>query len=122
MYGRKTAKFHVQVEIVSLEKPGYFPATIQLEGRLIKIFRDNENQLTIGDTITFPIEVTDEGAFIPEGATLWTYYKNISSARFMEAFLNGEPPDLEIELWQKVIIPSASEKPYMIVKDDYAEW
>ena len=111
LYGRQSAEFHVQVEVVSLEHTDYFPAQVQLEGRLVRIFRDRKNRLAIGDIIIFPVDVTEEGAYIPTGATLWTYYKNIKSARYLEVFLDGEPPQLEIATWQSAVIPSPSEKP-----------
>src|SRR5215469_15394008 len=83
---RRQARFHAQVEITYVARDCKTPATIPVEGRVLRIFR-GDSSLSIGDRLTFQVRVCRSGDQIPTGPS-YTLYDKLLSARYMEIFFN----------------------------------
>ena len=109
---RHDAAFHVQVELIKLPTGADTPCTITVCARVVEVFRALKS-INPGDTVRFGVDVNRRDDEIPAGGTIWIDYDNLSSARFMEVFLDGDPPDCQVALWNCQLIDSPSRKPKM---------
>jgi hypothetical protein len=53
---------------------------------------------------------------VPIGGVLWTDADALAEAPFIEAFLLGTPPDLDVALYQARVIDAPSEVPQLGTK------
>lgn len=109
---RQNAAFHVQVELIETLSAADTPCTITVCARVVRVFRASKS-IHSDDTVRFGVAVNRRDDEIPDGGTIWIDYENFSSARFMEVFLDGDPPDCQVALWQCQLIESPSRKPKM---------
>ncbi len=109
---RRNAAFHVQVELIELPTSTDTPCTITVSARVVQVFRALKS-IDPGDMVRFGVAVNRRDDDIPAGGTIWIDYENLSSARFMEVFLDGDPPDCQVALWNCQLIDSPSRKPKM---------
>ena len=109
---RHEAAFHVQVELTEIPSPAGTPCEVSVCAKIVQIFRA-WNSLRSGDTVKFGVAVNRRGDEIPAGGTLWIDYDNLVSHRFMEVFLDGDPPDCHVPLWNYQLLDSPSEEPKM---------
>lgn len=96
---RLNAAHHVQLEIS--ERDGG-----RLTGRVVSVFR---GPLQKGALLTLHVSVRDENAPPIVGGTIWTDSQSLARARYLEAFLDGDPPDIVMD--QVKIIEAPSETP-----------
>lgn len=120
---RLRARFHVQLKY---EKPqvGSTPEHITVRGRVERVFR-GANALHPGDVIQFQLAVHSDGDLIPPGGDLWLNRRDLLAGAFMEAFLNGSPPNCTLAASQCELITDLSGSPQMNVpteKQVAAEW
>lgn len=115
---RQEAQLHVQVELSpispeiyrineSVEKVNWeFPLT----GKIVTIFRGHRF-CQVGQTINFHVGVlADDQPPVPSGVW-WIGCSNLVNAKYMEVYLNGEPPDCSVALSQYQIIEAPTEEP-----------
>jgi len=120
---RLRARFHVQVEY---EAPRIVttPTYVTVCGRVKSVFR-GDNVLYAGDVIQFQVAVYSDGDLLPPSGTLWMNRRGIVKGRFLEAFLNGNPPTCTVAASQSKLISELSSSPQMDVPTEEqvaAEW
>jgi hypothetical protein len=110
---RRTAEFHGQVRILKVEIPKRTPAHVLVQAEIVHTFR-GPTTYAPGAFVRFRVSVLkgDEPLDrIPIGGTIWKNLNDLVGAEFIEVFLNGEPPDCEVDLWQSAIISEPSSSP-----------
>ena len=110
---RGQAKFHLQVEIESFNihvTPEHFP----VHAKVRRVFR-GKKLIRVGDLIRFSVAVSSPQDLIPAGGILWMRRSSAETARFLEVFLDGDPPELDVRLSQVYCIESISETPQIEV-------
>jgi hypothetical protein len=85
---------------------------MSLETRVLKVYR-SDGTLKVGDCVNFAEYVMREGDEIPCGGTRWKRHDEVWNARYLEAFLNGEPPSCEVALCQSVMLSAPTDCPQM---------
>jgi hypothetical protein len=109
---RHNAEFHLQVELMEIPATATTPCNITVSAKVVQVFRARTS-LHRGDTVTFGIAVNRPGDDIPAGGAIWIDYDNLASHRFMEVFLDGEPPECNVALWQCRLLDAPSQTPQM---------
>jgi hypothetical protein len=120
---RLRAKYHVQVGIESRDMDRT-PALVPVCCRVRRVFR-GDDRLHVGDPVRFSIAVCRDGEDIPEGGDLWMSYEDFQNAEYLEAFLDGIPPDCEAARSQRFVIARLSNDPQIAVpteKEVAAAW
>lgn len=107
---RKTAPFHVQIQLEKEEVA--VPATNDVRGRVVRIFR-GDGRLQPGDLVTFKIYVCRPGGE-PTGPA-FIYEKALAAANYLEAYLNGNPPNYELAAYELEIVEAPTDEPKMNV-------
>ncbi len=110
---RQRALFHGQVRILTVATEVRTPGQASVEAGIVKIFRGPPPFLP-GAEVRFDVSVLsgDEPLEqIPLGGTIWTNLTALRAASYLEVFLNGNPPECEIALWQQRIIDQPSDRP-----------
>ncbi len=103
----EAAPFHVQVEILerSLGEPGEFA---RVDGQVARVFRGH---LRVGERVRFEIAVYRRPDEITPGGWSWIDVATFEAARFVEAFLEGEPPDLNVANFRVRILSELGDAP-----------
>jgi hypothetical protein len=83
-----------------------------VDATVVRVFRGGAI-IREGATIRFRIAVTVPGDEIPAGGIIWKPYKDVLEGRYLEAFLDGDPPDLAIALSQSEFIAEPTLRPVM---------
>jgi hypothetical protein len=96
---RAEAAHHVQFEISAREGG-------RVTGRVVRVFR---GPLRKGARLTLHLSVRDPSAPVIVGGTVWTDPQALAGARYLEAFLDGDPPDIVMN--QVKIIEAPTEAP-----------
>jgi hypothetical protein len=99
----KASRFHLQVKTERVDSEGLVLA------RVVRIFRGQE-AIRIGEAIEFgvPVRERDDG---PPGSH-YLVYSRLLQAKYLEVFLNGEPPKFgNLGFLMPVIIAAQSAKP-----------
>ena len=107
LMARHEARFHVRVEVLSVKPVEHTPGPMPLEARVVEVYR-TDGTLKVGDRVTFAEYVTRAGDEIPDGGIRWKGHDEVMSARYLEAFLNGEPPACEVALSQSVVLSAST--------------
>ena len=111
---RHTARFHLQVQLQNVPSDVPTPDAVVVEGKVVRVFRGRK-ALGVGDIVTFKVMVTrrtDDIDSIPIGPPLWDY-DYLLKVKFMEVFLNGEPPACGLAAWQAQFVEAPSVRPIM---------
>jgi hypothetical protein len=112
--GRRTAPFHIQLE---LEKPQDIQRTagdVQVRGRAVRVFR-TDGRLAVGDRFAFPLWVCRAGDE-PTGPA-YIYYDDFMTASYMEAYLYGNPPECKLAAYEFSVIRAPSEEPILTPRE-----
>jgi len=109
---RHEARFHVQVAVLSAGPVERTPGPMPIEARVVRVFR-SDGGIGEGDLVHFNEQVTRQGDEIPFGGMIWKPYDGLLSARHLEVFLDGDPPNCAIPLCQSKIIDSPTARPHM---------
>ena len=125
---RHDARFHVQIRYdrVGARPPG--PSFIQLNATIVRVFR-GADALRAGDPVSFKLPITWPGDELPCGGVIWKPYHDVEAGQFAEAFLDGEPPNCALALWQIHLIDAPTDAPLMQgkfpiarVRQNIVEW
>ncbi|MGD2131749.1 MAG: hypothetical protein PVI23_03090 [Maricaulaceae bacterium] len=105
--GRVDAVHHVQVRIDRRSGLSWFTdhGACAIEGEVVRVFRGD---LSVGDEIGFDIDCAKPRANIPAGPVLWTAWRAIEDAAYIEVYLDAEG---EIEMWQSMLLSAPSDEP-----------
>ena len=110
LHWRRTAPFHVQLELNKAGDRGGGLRQTQVHGLVVRIFR-TDGRLTSGDYVEFPLWVCHRGdeptgpAFIYEDA--W------ARAVYLEAYLTGTPPQCELAAYEFCVLDAPSDRPIL---------
>jgi hypothetical protein len=107
---RLRSRFHVQVELTRVPGDVRTPATISVDGCIVRIFR-GDSSLSIGDRLTFRVSICRSGDRIPPGNT-YQLYDEFLRAQYVEAFLNGTPPHYGLAV-ECMILSAPTQKPQL---------
>jgi hypothetical protein len=110
---RRYAPFHLQLELAKLPAQQRVPNEIQIEGKVTRVFRGDAKFL--GATVLFPLWVCEKGDE-PTGPA-FVYYQDLMSARYIEAYLNGSPPQCKLAAYEYVLLPAPSLEPRMSLEE-----
>jgi hypothetical protein len=88
---RRNAPFHVQVEILRLRSSRVGVPLAFIDACVARVFRGD---LRVGDKLRFNLVVTVEGSCGP-GETA-VPLASLEAARYLEVFLEGEPPNCRV--------------------------
>ena len=113
---RADAPLHVQVAISDVALPEATPSSCIVSGTVVRIFRDTAGALSVGDTVEFPVPCSRAEDRVPIGGVLWTNADALAGARFIEAYLTGSAPSLDVALYQSQIITAPSDAPILPVE------
>lgn len=105
---RDEAQLHVQVEL--LEKPQYLDGdneNFSLLGKIIRIFRGSQ-YCHVGQVVNFNAAVKASSDCYCSGV-LWLNHQDFLQNDFMEVFLNGQPPECAVALYQYELIAAPTE-------------
>lgn len=113
---RAEAPYHVQVAIEKMTPAEHTPGNCGITGKIVRIFRDTENKLKVGDPIGFAVSCLRTGDRPPIGGTLYTNVDALQGAKFIEAYLVGQGGGFSVVLSQTRIIAEPSDKPQLPVE------
>ncbi|HMO93832.1 MAG TPA: hypothetical protein PKD64_16725 [Pirellulaceae bacterium] len=110
---RRQATFHGQVRILNVEMTERTPAQVRVDAEICRKFRGPES-FRVGVIVSFAVSVLsgdERREIVPIGGTRWTNYGDLLRAKYLELFLDGEPPACQIALWQSAIISALTSQP-----------
>ena len=90
---RRNAPIHVQIWRPRIRLERRDANAARVNGRVVRIFRDDERALRWGQRISFTVPVIDRVSQPAPSGTIFHAWEMIGPARFLEAFLeswNGE--------------------------------
>ena len=96
---RRTARFHVRVRLCDVDLPAVLPGMARVEAEVLTIFRA-DGRLRPGGRISFDVPVYDNPDVLDPGPEIYLPVATLSTERVFEAFLNGDPPECSLAMWQ----------------------
>ena len=107
---RLMAEFHIKLAVSDVVLPDSFPGECWVSGTVVRLFRDRENILSEGDVIEVVAQCALASAESGTGDNADA--EELSSARFVEMFLNSHP-DTTYDLVrnQYMVIKNATQDP-----------
>lgn len=115
---RRTAPFHVQLEVEKPQDVQGVPGDRQIQGRAVRVFR-TDGRLAAGDRLRFELWVCREGDE-PTGPA-YIHFDDFMTARFMEAYLYGDPPECKLAAYEFSVISAPSDEPTLTPRE-LEEW
>jgi len=112
LWWRRTAPFHVQLELEKTHDLLRVPDVTRVLGCVIRVFR-TDGRLTGGDRVAFSLWVCRKGDE-PTGAA-FIYYDDFVRATLMEAYLHGNPPECELAAYEFSVIAVPTSEPTLTV-------
>ena len=115
---RLHATYHLQVEIdlTPVPEPTPYPDWLMFQWRVRRVFRGHD-RLKEGDFVRFGLKVYRTGQPAPaEGGRV--RLADVAAIRYVEAYLDGTPPDLRIKASQFRPIGDCSDAPQMDVSTE----
>ena len=113
---REGAPFHVQIAITKVEAPSNRPGSCQVEGQVLRIFKNATGALAPDEIVGFSVSCHRKGERVPVGGTVWLDTDALEKADYMEVYLAGTPPEMTVPLWNYRIIPQLSDEPQFPVQ------
>lgn len=110
--GKKQARFHLQVEVIHdtwASERDFYPGTIlnfRVRGIVKRIFK-GDAALDIGDEVIFRLSVSKDLFLGTVSIRPW----EMDKARFIEVFLDGEPPDCAVVMEGYSLIDELTDTP-----------
>jgi hypothetical protein len=109
---RKTAPFHVQIELQKSSMQFRVPSPVEIRGRVVRVFR-TDGRLAPGDDVTFALWVCRPREE-PTGPA-YVYEDDFVQATHMEVYLHGSPPKCELAAYEFTLLNGVSDEPTMSV-------
>ena len=114
LIGRRTAPFHVQLELEKPQDIQRVAGDITVQGRAVRVFR-TDGRLAVGDRLAFALWVCRPGDE-PTGRA-YIYYDDFITATYLEAYLYGNPPACKLAAYEFSVIPFPSEEPTLTPRE-----
>jgi hypothetical protein len=111
VYWRTTAPFHVQFQLEK-EEHVKIPSAIFMGGQVVRVFR-SDGRLGLGDRVRFKIWLCQPGDE-PTGPA-FIYHSAFTRARYIEAYLHGQPPDCDLAAYELEVLSAPTDEPTMSV-------
>jgi hypothetical protein len=112
---RQTAPYHVQVAISRVAPPAQTPGSCVVEGKVVRIFRDEPKRLADGAVVRFGVACNRPTDPPRASGILWTDLETLAGARYIEAYLVDDKGGFGVTLWQSRIIDAPSRAPQLPV-------
>jgi hypothetical protein len=77
---------------------GQTPTEVPLHGIVVRVFRGGEN-LKVGSEVQFSVDVISKEDEYFLGDAKWQDKKVLENAKYMEVFLDGNPPQCKVARW-----------------------
>lgn len=114
---RRSADHHVQMDISTMRAPRTTPGVCKIEGQVVQVFRSREATLKPGMALSFSVDCLRAGDRPGVGGVLWGSVADLSTARYVEVYLNGKAQGpFSVARWQYRIIPKPTDEPLCPVK------
>jgi hypothetical protein len=110
LHWRRTAPFHVQIELDKAGDRGGGLRQIQVHGLVVRVFR-TDARLSAGDHVEFPLWVCRRGDE-PTGPA-FIYEDPWAKALYLEAYLAGTPPKCELAAYELCVLDAPSDWPIL---------
>jgi hypothetical protein len=112
---RRHATFHVQLQLDKSAPPDASAALSRemIRGDVVRIFRGS-NELGLGDQAGFEIWVCEPGDE-PTGPA-YIYKHAYIGALYLEAYLDGKPPNCKLLGYELAVIDTPTDEPIMTVE------
>ena len=108
---RRTAPFHLQLKLEGVpDDRKKIRGPTQIHGRTVRVFR-SDSRLAIGDRVEFPLWVCEKGDE-PTGPA-FIYSEELAKALYMEAYLQGDPPNCQLAAYEFSVIGAPCDKPLL---------
>jgi len=111
---RKTAPFHVQLELEKGSGRLTVPGNFTVRGGVVRVFR-SDGRIAPGDHVAFGLWVCRAGQE-PTGPA-YVYEDDLMRASHVEAYLYGTPPDCELAAYEFTLLEVPSDEPKMSIGD-----
>ena len=112
---RREARFHIQVRLESIPSAIATPGEVRVAGRVTRLFR-SKGDLTVGDPVAFTLRVYQRGEHVPPGVA-YLLEGDLRRAEYIEAFLNGKPPNCEVPLEEYALLAGPQANASMTIGD-----
>ena len=89
---RKTARYHLHLEILTVSLPASTPGMARVIARVETILRGDDS-LSRGSRIAIELGIARKGDPLPESPDIWILIEKVKPGLWLEAYLNGEPPN-----------------------------
>jgi len=109
---RMRAPFHVQFHLEKKEEPLRIPSDIFLGGQVVRVFR-SDGRLESGDRVRFKIWLCQPGD--EQTGPAFIHHDAYTRARYVEAYLHGQPPDCELAGYEFEVLSAPTDEPTMTV-------
>jgi hypothetical protein len=111
---RRTAPFHVQLELFDLPAAAPVPSDyVAIQGRVVRVFR-GQPVIRPGDALSFPLWVCPSGE-TPTGPA-YVHHDALLAATHVEAYLHGTPPRLALAGYEFELLAAPSAEPTLTVE------
>ena len=117
------SQYHLQVELDKncrandADFRSNHEGRLGVRGKVMRIFR-GDRELSLGDVVTFNVSIRKEEIPLYGSRTIWA--KQFDEAEFMEVFLDGEPPDLQVAQDCFYLIAEITPEPTVSIDIDLA--
>lgn len=108
LWGRRTAPFHVQLELSPMRARERASGETQVRGLVVRAFR-TDGRLGLGDRVEFPLWVCRRGDE-PTGPA-FIYEEAFSRAEYIEAYLTGTPPECQLVAYEFRVLEALTDRP-----------
>ena len=92
---RKLARFHLQLTILTVSLPASTPGIARVIAQVETILRGDDS-LSRGSHIAIEIGIARKDDPLPESPDMWILAEKVTPGLWLEAYLNGEPPNCSI--------------------------
>jgi len=108
---RREAPYHVQIEIGELPPEIKTPSAVPIMGQAVRVFK-SDGKLKVGERVNFTVRVFRETDLVPPGSA-YLLEDALRHAAYMEAFLNGPPPQFDLVLDERTLLDAPTAEPVM---------
>jgi hypothetical protein len=115
---RRSARHHVQVRLVEVGPQTWGAERVRVTGTIARVFRQRSADgpsLQESQLVAFDVGIYTDRAAIPPDAGGWLPAADVRPGRFMEVYLNGDPPECVTALAEYRLIDAPSVRPQLPV-------
>jgi hypothetical protein len=104
---RREAAEHLQLRIEAVAPPPWYAdhGACRVTGEVVRVFRGGHAP---GDRLAIEVDCAKPRARLPDGPTLWTSWRALEEAGFIEAYLDDRGA---VAVWQTMLLSEPSDAP-----------